>query len=403
MLTLGKLGKYNEGLRPIGAKHGKNFARTSRFTFMNKIETKLSLALSAVAVLGLFVLGSSLASAQDIQPKRPLAPGILTVISPEPEENETWDGPLPLVEVPINIDNLDYEPKFEAKTATVFEKAKGVTLRHGIWNLEFAFKPMRMILVDVPQPTGKMERKLIWYMVYRVKNNGGHFQVTEEKTLVADAIPHTTYKMTPVTELTEGKLGPDGAIVKDDMGNPVQQAVKLRFIPHFVLESKEYKKEYLDRIIPAALAPIKAREFPGEKDLVLHDSISISTVDVPLSEERIDKSVWGVVTWEQIDPRIDYFTVYTQGLTNAFKFQDPPGAFKKGSPPGTGRKFTTKTLQLNFWRPGDTVEEDEEEIRYGVRLDGDSDQEKGIYSDLQKKIFTEHGIDKPLDHLWIYR
>jgi hypothetical protein len=367
---------------------------------MTKFETRF-FVLTAIAAA---VLLGSFASAQDVQPKRPLAPGILTVIPPDPEEKETWAGPLPLVEVPINIDNLDYAPNFEPKSTTVFEKAKGVTLRHGIWNLEFAFKPMRMLHVDVPQASGKMQRKLIWYMVYRVKNKGGHYQVTEEKTLVGESIPHTTYKMTPVTELTEGKLGPDGAIVKDDMGNPVLQPVKIRFMPHFVLRSKEYDKEYLDRIIPSAIAPIKAREFPGEEDkITLHDSISISTVDIPLSEDRIDKSVWGVVTWEEIDPRIDYFTVYVQGLTNAFKFVDPPGAFKKGAPPGTGRKYTVKTLQLNFWRPGDTVEENEEEIHYGVRLDPDSDLKGRVYTDLQKQILAEHDLDKPLDHLWIYR
>jgi len=388
-----------KGYMPPEQWCGKNSALTLRFTSM----TKLHSPILSVLVLALGVGFCALPASAQEQPRRKLAPGILTVIPSDPEESETWHGPLPLIEVPVNIADLDYQPNIEAKSATVFERAKGVTLRRGIWNLEFAFKPMRMIYVDVPQPSGKMQRKLIWYMVYRVKNKGGHFQVTEEKTLVADAIPHSTFKMTPVTELTEGKLGPDGAIVKDDMGNPVLQPVKIRFLPHFVLQSKEYDKEYLDRIIPSALAPIKAREFPGDKDVKLYDSISISSVDIPLSEERIDKSVWGVVTWEQIDPRIDYFTVYIQGLTNAFKFEDPPGAFKKGSPPGTGRKFTTKTLQLNFWRPGDTVEENEEEIRYGVRLDGDSNLEKGFYSELQQKILTEHGIEKPLDSLWIYR
>jgi hypothetical protein len=375
---------------------------------MTQLESRLSIVLPGIALLGLLVGSfSGPAAGQEDQPKRQLAPGILTVIPSEPEEDETWHGPLPLVEVPINIENLDYQPNFAAKSATVFERSKGVTLRRGIWNLEFAFKPMRMIYVDVPQATGKMQRKLIWYMVYRVKNKGGHFQVEEvpdEKPPTADgSISHSTFKMTPVPELTEGKLGPDGAIEKDDAGKPIMQPVKIRFMPHFVLQSKEYNKEYLDRIIPSALAPIKAREFPGEKKITLHDSVSISSVDVPLSDARIDKSVWGVVTWEEVDPRLDYFTLYIQGLTNAFKFEDPAGAFQKGSPPGTGRKFTTKTLQLNFWRPGDTVEENEEEIRYGVRLDADSKLEKGIFSDLQLQIFAEHGIDKPLDYLWLYR
>ena len=38
----------------------------------------------------------------------------------------------------------------------------------------------------------------------------------------------------------------------------------------------------------------------------------------------------------------------------------------KGDPPGTGRKFTRKTLQLNFWRPGDELDQSEREIRFGV-------------------------------------
>ena len=63
--------------------------------------------------------------------------------------------------------------------------------------------------------------------------------------------------------------------------------------------------------------------------------------------------------------------------------------------PGTGRKFTRKTLQLNFWRPGDTVDPHEEEIRYGCRIDPDEAE--------QKVIFSEYGIDKPLDYIWLYR
>ena len=39
-------------------------------------------------------------------------------------------------------------------------------------------------------------------------------------------------------------------------------------------------------------------------------------------------------TW--IDPRIDFFSVFVGGLTNAFQFEDVPGGFKPGDPPGTG-------------------------------------------------------------------
>src|SRR5262245_13776007 len=131
---------------------------------MNRFWSQILIAACAV----LPALGQSLQA----QGSRSLAPGILTVIPPTPVAEETFAGPRPLVEIPANIPDLEYTPKFEAKTATIFEKAKNVTLRHGIWNLELGFKPMRLLEVDVPQPTGRMQRKLIWYMVYRVKNNG---------------------------------------------------------------------------------------------------------------------------------------------------------------------------------------------------------------------------------------
>jgi hypothetical protein len=174
----------------------------------------------------------------------------------------------------------------------------------------------------------------------------------------------------------------------------ILERVELRFFPQFVLASTEYKKEYLDRVIPAALAPIRAREFPG-RQVDLHNSLSISEVPIGKSDETADRSVWGVATWVDVDPKIDYYIVYVQGLTNAYQFEDPAGAFKKGDAPGTGRQFTRKTLQLNFWRPGDTVDPHEEEIRFGTRIDPDPAD--------QAKILAEFGIDKPIDYRWLYR
>lgn len=295
---------------------------------------------------------------------RVLAPGVVTVIPAAPQEEEMFSGPRPLIEVPANIPKLnEIKPNYEALTKTLNEQAKSAVLRRTIWNLEFAFKPMRMIMVDVPQPSGKMQKKLIWYMVYRVKNKGQHWKPADKDDDFGHKIP-----------------------VVEKVDQP------LRFFPHFLLRANEFDKEYLDRVIPAAFEPIKARELP---DKPLFDSLTISGVEVPVSDERNDRSVWGVVTWEDVDPRIDYFSVFVQGLTNAYRYEDPDGAYKAGAAPGTGRKFTQKTLQLNFWRPGDAVNETEEEIRYGVRIEADPAE--------QKKIFQQFGIDRRLDSLWIYR
>ncbi|MEX2175521.1 MAG: hypothetical protein WD872_14255 [Pirellulaceae bacterium] len=309
------------------------------------------------------------------------ASGVLTTIPPDPQNEEMFSGPLPLVELPIAIEGLEYDPKLSPKSQTVFERAKGVTLRRTIWNLEFSFKPLRMIYVDIPQPTGRMQRKLVWYMVYRVRNLGGHIkpqEVVETVEKSAGAEKHITFDR----ELT------------DEVEVFGRTTTDLRFFPHFVLASSEYKKEYLDRVIPAAIEPILQREFLG-RDVKLHDSLSISEVPIPISNESTDNSVWGVATWVDVDPRIDYYMVYVQGLTNAYRFDDPAGAFQKGDQPGSGRKLMKKTLQLNFWRPGDTIDPHEEEIRYGARIDSDPVE--------QQKIFALFGIDKPIDHRWLYR
>jgi hypothetical protein len=137
----------------------------------------------------------------------------------------------------------------------------------------------------------------------------------------------------------------------------------IRFFPTFVLESHEYKKAYLDRIIPVAIPAIQQKEDPNR---TLLDSVEIGSKLVPVSSELIDKSVWGVVTWEDVDPRIDTFSVYVEGLTNAYKWTDLPGKFKQGDPPTSARVLEHKNLMLNFWRPGDRYREDERVIQYGI-------------------------------------
>jgi hypothetical protein len=285
---------------------------------------------------------------------RKLAPGVETTIPATIDVEETV-AMHDLIEV-RTIPNLKWSPNFTPEEQTLFEMTKDVLFRRTIYGLEFTFKPLRMIYVDIPQPTGKMQRKLIWYMVYHVKNPGGHLK----PALQADG----TYGIEKVDE-------------------PV------RFVPSFVLESHEYNKAYLDRIIPVAMGPIQEREDPNR---TLLNSVQISENPIPVSTERADRSVWGVVTWVDVDPRIDFFSVYIQGLTNAYKWIDQEGVYKPGDPPGRGRRFARKTLQLNFWRPGDEVGEHEEEIRYGTA--------PGLPLDRIEKYYE---VKPGVDYTWVYR
>jgi hypothetical protein len=317
-----------------------------------------SASCSLVAAMAL--LAATTASAQT----RPLAPGVLTVIPPDSQYEETHSGPMALVEIVKGLPELDWQPNFEAKSRTVLERSRVVVLRRQVWNLEFAFKPVRTIQVDVPQPTTKMQKKLIWYMVYRVRYLGSDM-VPEA---VKDAWGHEIFDAKPVTQ--EGRF----------------------FFPQFVLASHDFSKSYQDRIIPAAKKLIEEREMRGQE---LLNTVEISRKPIPLNTEDNPQQVWGLVTWEDIDPRLTYFSVYVKGLTNAYKPVDLPDVFKPGNPPGTGRDILAKTLQLNFWRPGDTVNEVEDEVYYGVPYDPEAER--------QSEILRAFGVQERVDYLWVYR
>jgi hypothetical protein len=296
---------------------------------------RLSAKALMMAAILLSCLASSAPAEQSVAP-RPFAPGVVTTIPPDFAPDETVSTH-DIVEV-RSSPNVRWKPELLSESRTLYGMSEGVKFRRDVWCLEFSFKPLRMINVDVPQPDGKLQKTAIWYMVYAVKNTGR--------------------TMTPVA-------GPDGVYtVAAGQGGPV------RFVPSFVLESQDREatggrvpKAYLDRVIPAAYDAIRARE---AHDRPLLNSAQMATQLIPVSDDRADRSIWGYVTWEEIDPRIDFFSIYVGGLTNAYQWNDPAGAYQPSDPPATGRQYVRKTLQLNFWRPGDEFSKDESSIRFGV-------------------------------------
>jgi hypothetical protein len=135
------------------------------------------------------------------------------------------------------------------------------------------------------------------------------------------------------------------------------------------------------------MGPIRAQEDPRRR---LLNSAEMMARPIEVSTETEDHSVWGLATWESgfasgdmVDPRTDYFSIYVDGLSNAYKFVDPPGAYKEGDPPATGRYYREKTLQLNFWRPSDEF----------------SDAETDIYLGAPANL----GIEGRIDYQWVFR
>lgn len=265
-----------------------------------------------------------------------LAPDALVIIESAPEQGDTALGPidLPLVS---KYPNLVWKPNYAPSSETLLAKSKDVTFRNDTYCLEFAFKPVRMIQVN---------DKLVWYLLYRVRNVGGDLRPEPNKD--------------PKAVSTEW----------------------VRFFPTFVLNSLSAKREYMDVINPAAKAMIAAKERVGQP---IYDSIEIQQQKILLSSEADNHEVWGVATWQDIDPRTIFFSVRVRGLTNAQKLESR----------GSEIAYLQKQLVLHFSRPGDTVNELEDKIRYGVPAIDDEAR--------QKYVLDQYGLKERLDHLWIYR
>ena len=203
---------------------------------VNRISSLLLLQISMFSRIILLVLAATaivVASARADQPRqaapkgyRKLGPGVETTIpaKPDPEDTVTQHD---IVEIQTAGQQLDWKPETQSSSETLKVLTKDIPFRRGVWYLEFTFKPLRMINVDMPLADGKMDSRLIWYMVYRVKNLGPAF----------DARP-------------EGN--------KNQHWPPTRRPPsQIFFHPQFVLESPQYKKAYLDRVLPLAIEAIR--------------------------------------------------------------------------------------------------------------------------------------------------
>ncbi len=290
------------------------------------------------------------------------APGVVNVIAPAPHADETFAGPTTLqslIDAHPEIewgapDFVDGRPNFDARTRTLIEMARQVIYRREIYCFEFSFKPLRQIYIDVPQPSGKMSRKLVWYMVYRVRYRGGDLRPAAD---VVGGLP--LYKRIESVSYD-----------------------KRRVFPMLVLEDHVSGKKYLDRILPTAKEKIAARE---QITAPLLNSIEITKLDIPRSADDAAPGVWGVATWEDVDPSIDFLSIFVYGLTNAFR-QDGEG---ENAP------YTRKALQLNFYRPGDAIRQTEDRIRFGVPAFEKEDE--------QNYVLKQYGLEKRLDYQWVFR
>ena len=325
-----------------------------------------SLALTSLLTFG----GGSLLHAQaadgrpdpSTQVQTEFAPGVLTVIPPAPQPEETFQGPLSLTSLIEAHPEIRWQserhpegrPHYDPRSRTLEEMARQVILRREVYCLEFAFKPLRQIYIDVPRPDGRLQRKLIWYMVYRLRYRGGDLRPAAD-------------------ELAGSEIYRRIESVSYD---------SRRAFPLMVLENHVSGKEFVDRILPTAKEKIAARE---KITAPLYNSVEISSVKIPRTSDPAAPGVWGLATWEDVDPTLDFVTVNVYGLSNAFEQQDPED----------GDAYRRKALSLHFYRPGDAVRQIEDRIYFGVPAYEDEAE--------QAYVLKQYGLDERVDYRWRFR
>ncbi len=307
------------------------------------------------------VVPSATAPSAAVPAGRILAPDAFFVINPGAEEGDTFEGPidLPLTTPESELvwgppSHPNNAPFYGPASETLLAMTRGVIFRRNVWALEFGFKPVRMIAVDLPGPDGQMESKVVWYLLYSVRYKGGDLQPL------------------PIEQL-DGVANP---------GAPTQTSGTLyqRFLPGFVINCHDVGTRYQSRYIPEAIPLISEKERVGKP---IYDNFAISRVRLNQGEQ-----VWGVATWVDVDPRTDFFSIEVRGLTNAQKSKVEDNQLISQQ----------KTLVLNFSRPGDAVNIMADRIRYGIPRSSDPVE--------QRQNFAKYGLSPDmnrLDHYWIYR
>ena len=160
--------------------------------------------------------------------------------------------------VPVRRGGPDYNVRMVDASLLPRDKA-------GIWVLDFSFKPMRIVTVDVP---GK-GRRYVHYMYYRVVNRTGKPQ---------------------------------------------------RFVPQFILVTDTGQRKE-DTVLPEAVKIIQGREDPT---IPLLGAITVTGMIPASTKAAIDDAVFGVAVWEGVDPKADRFSVYIRGLSDGYQVINPP-------------------------------------------------------------------------------
>lgn len=222
-----------------------------------------------------------------------------------------------------------------------------------LWIAEVQFKSIRLMRLELPNPqTGKLQKELIRYMVYRV--------IRRDYTELAGADRANLEK-----KLADPDLDPAN-VLDADFQMPLQ-------MPRFLLETEDkdgnVQLAYTDEISVAIQNAVFEREMGrrGSSLKLLNSVEAISEIGDPVPNSDPDellKALYGVAVWRNVDSKADFLKVTMSGFTNAYRIS--------GS--ADNRIVEEKVIVQKFTRPGDEYLQEETELRFLDEADTDGDR-----------------------------
>ena len=344
-----------------------------------------------ILTLILFFAFGTILFGQETSARPSFMPGGLIVIPPDIDYDllaSRADIPELLATLPDVDPALQTDPRFQKETW-----ATDIRYSREVWCLQFSFKPLRIIEVDIPNAAGNYDKKKVWYLVYNVKNLGpaevAGKRVIQTNSSLRSEVAEGSELNLPVPKDITSHNEPRSAswVIRQQAGiyepRPGKDA-PIRFKPHFVLATHRLVLEtvpvlnpetgetewqtqsmpvaYDDRIIPLALPKIAQRE--GMKTL------PETTVSMPEREIASGEDLWGVAMWMDVDPRINIFSIFVHGLTNAYQRSDKitaDGTYENTGKIMEGRIIRHRVLKLDWWRVGDRNSLNESQIHFGSK------------------------------------
>jgi hypothetical protein len=315
-----------------------------QFVKFRLFHSTIAFTLLCAAFAGSAVEVTSAVAQEESFVYRKLAPGVLKDIPSQVDVRDSFSLPMPLP----GLKAEQYTPEQRSADETLYGLTHRTILYRDVWQYDFAFTGLRQISVTEKGANGIERSRNVWYIVYRVRDLG-------------ETLSYEEVKKNPKFNQVSHILKKGEAIDTENR----------QFLPRFSLEGwvfnplkKVYEKVAVsDSVNPAVMRLIRQSEDPR---MPLLDAVQMSEADIPKVKPESDVGVWGVAIFEGVNPELDYVSVFVSGLTNAYRIKkSDDGAIS----------FKRKTLQLNFWRPGDAIEEEKDNIQYGIPLVDDAKEQ----------------------------